>query len=73
MSMRNAALQFRYCTMLITTVSVSFIISTGSDPNKNILAFNPDSAGIDFSRQILTSNVDPRTVRVKIFIMAIDP
>ena len=41
-------------------------------------ALNPDSAGIDFKssesdvcrRQILTSEVDPRTVRVKIFLMA---
>ena len=34
---------------------------------------NPYSAGIDFSRQILTSKVDPRTVRVQIFILAVDP
>ena len=38
---------------------------------------NPYSAGIDFShqnlRQILTTKVDPRTVRVEIFLMAIDP
>ena len=34
--------------------------------------FNPYSAGIDFSRQNLTK-VDPRTVRVKIFLMAVDP
>ena len=33
---------------------------------------NPYSAGIDFSR-ILTTKVDPRTVRVKIFIIAVDP
>ena len=43
--------------------------------------FNPHSAGIDFSRQNLTSAdvrfwrlyVNPRTVRVNIFIMAVDP
>ena len=49
--------------------------------------FNPYSAGIDFSRQnltsvdesdvcrrqIVTTKVDPRTVRVNIFIMAVDP
>ena len=38
---------------------------------------NLSSAGIDFrsdvcGRQILTSKVDPRTERVKIFIMAVD-
>ena len=37
------------------------------------MMINPYSAGIDFSRQILTTKVDPRTVRVKIFIMAVDP
>ena len=32
--------------------------------------FNPYSAGIELCRrQILTSNFDPRTVRVKIFII----
>ena len=34
---------------------------------------NPYSAGIDFSRQNLTSIVDPRTVRINIFLMAVDP
>ena len=37
---------------------------------------NPYSAGIDFSRQNLTSSsskVDPGTVSVKIFILAVDP
>ena len=33
----------------------------------------PYTAVIDFRRQILTSKVDPRTVRVKLFIMAVDP
>ena len=36
-------------------------------------SFNSYSAGIDLSRQILTTKVDPRTVRVKIFLMAVDP
>ena len=35
--------------------------------------FNPYSAGIDFRRQIVTSKVDPRTVRIKIFLIAVDP
>ena len=35
--------------------------------------FNSYSAGIDFSRQNLTSTVDTRAVRVKIFIMGVDP
>ena len=47
-----------------------------------ILTLDPYSAGIDFSRQNMTSTdvrfwrlfkVDPRTVRVKIFLMVIDP
>ena len=53
--------------------------------NYSILALthsylNLNSAGIDLTsesdvsrRQILTSKVDPRTVRVKIFIMTVDP
>ena len=36
-------------------------------------SINSHSAGIDFKRQILTSKVDPRTVRVKMFIMVIYP
>ena len=38
--------------------------------------FNPYSAGINFSRQDLTSTtskVDPRTVKVNICIMVVDP
>ena len=39
--------------------------------------FNPFNAGTDFRRQnglqILTSKVDPRTERINIFIMALDP
>ena len=34
---------------------------------------NTYSARIDFRRQILTSKVNPRTVIVKIFKMAVDP
>ena len=33
--------------------------------------YNPDSAGIDFSRQNLTTKVDPRTVGVKILPIAL--
>ena len=40
---------------------------------QNAIYINPYSAGIDFRRQILTSKVDPRTVIVKIFMMAVDP
>ena len=39
----------------------------------DITHINPYSAGTDFSRQILTIKVDPRTVIVNIFIMAVDP
>ena len=35
-------------------------------------AINPFSAGTVFRRQYLTSQVDPRTERVKLFIMAVD-
>ena len=39
------------------------------------VTINPYSAGIDFSRQNLTSTskVDPRTVRLIIFLMVVDP
>ena len=38
-----------------------------------MMMFNPYSAGIDFSRrQILTSKIDPRNVRLKLFIMAVN-
>ena len=37
-----------------------------------LVGINPSSVGIDFSRQNLTSKVDPRTVRLKIFIMTVD-
>ena len=42
---------------------------------KNLLASKPYSAGIVdvCRRQILTTKHDPRTVRVKIFLMAVDP
>ena len=33
----------------------------------------PYSAGIDFRRQNLTSIVDPRTVKIKLFPMDVDP
>ena len=33
---------------------------------------NPYSPVLDFSHQNLTSKVDPRTVRVKIFLIAVD-
>ena len=40
---------------------------------KLIQRFNPYSTGTGFSRQNLTTRVGPGTVRVKIFIMAVDP
>ena len=43
----------------------------------SVVRVNPYSAGIGFSRQnrgqILTSEVDPRTVRITIFMLAVDP
>ena len=43
--------------------------------NDQICGFYSYSAGIDFSRQnqILTPEVDPRTVRINIFLMAVHP
>ena len=38
---------------------------------KNMIS--PHSAKINFSRQILTTKVDPHTVRVNIVIMVVDP
>ena len=46
-----------------------FILCIISFPNH----FNSYSAGTDFSCQNLTSNVDPRTVRENVLIMAVDP
>ena len=37
------------------------------------MIFNPFGAGIEFSRQNLTIKVDSLTVRVQIFLMAVDP
>ena len=37
-----------------------------------IIIWNPNSEGIDFSCQNLTSNVDPPTVGVNIFIMVLE-
>ena len=37
------------------------------------MIFNFYSTGIDFSRQNLTTGVDTRTVREKIFLMAVEP
>ena len=36
-----------------------------------IVVLNPYSAGIDLSHQIQTTKVNPHTVRVQIFIMAV--
>ena len=38
-----------------------------------IVFVNPFSAGTDFRRQNLTSKVDPRTKKITIFTMAVDP
>ena len=37
------------------------------------VALNPYRAGIDLKCQNLTSDVYPRTVRINIFIIAVDP
>ena len=34
---------------------------------------NPYSAGIDFSRQILMTEVDPRAVKIKTLLIVVDP
>ena len=54
--------------------------TTGPVASQWTMVFNPYSAGIDFSHQNLTSadvrswrlKVYPRTVRMKIFLMAVD-
>ena len=43
-----------------------------TDSSSSAKRFNSYSARIDFRRQILTSKVDPRTVRLKIFLMVVD-
>ena len=45
---------------------------TGSCSRDSETQLDPYSAGIDFS-QILTTKVVPRTVRVKLFLMTVDP
>ena len=37
------------------------------------LSLHPFSAEVDYGRQILTFKVDPRTERIKLFIMTVDP
>ena len=56
--------------LLATSVIVPHL---PSQHEKVIHLPNPYSAGIDFSRQNLTSKVDPRTERIKIFLMTVDP
>ena len=56
----------------------STVSDTGPAVNQHffavtILTLNPYRAGIDFSRQNLTTKVDTRAVGVKIFLMAVDP
>ena len=36
-------------------------------------ALNPQCAGINFSRQNLTSKLNPHTVRIKIFVLVVNP
>ena len=50
---------------------LQFLTSKGLTQHRRNV--NPYRPGIDFSRQILTSKVDPRTESVKMFIMAVDP
>ena len=40
---------------------------------RKLYGFNPHSAGTVFIRQNLTTKVVPRTLRVNIFIMVVDP
>ena len=58
-------------------ISSSFISRLVLDEDANgkfrLERVNSYSAGIDFSRQIMTTKVDPRTVRVVILLMAVYP
>ena len=56
--MLNPSSSEKYMCLLV-------VLNTSSD-------IDPNSAGIDFS-QILTTEVDPRTVRRQIFVMAVEP
>ena len=61
-----------------TVTEPTLIIDNNSNPlpardlmPTHITHAKPYSAGVNFRRQILTSKVDHRTVRAKIFIMAV--
>ena len=56
--------------LIISFRFISIIMLWVYGPYKD---FNSFSAGTDISRQNLTSKVGPRTVRIKIFVMAVDP
>ena len=49
---------------------MAYIIRSGVR-NTLILTTGPYSAGIDFSRQNLKSKVDPRTVKIETFVIAV--
>ena len=63
---------FKFWVQILDQVSILLIIIV-----KNTIDFrrqNLTSVDVKFyRRQILTANVDPRTVRVKQFMMAVDP
>ena len=75
----TARLQWRIIAYTITStllnkacLSVLWHMFWNSKSN-NCWLVNSYSAGTDIRRQILTTKVDPRTVRVKIIIMVVDP
>ena len=58
---------------LKTKMSSFHPLEVGENLNYFIWHFHPFSAGTVFIRHNLRSIVDPRTERIKIFLMAIDP
>ena len=68
-------MKFR-CVLYVSLAEIAGMRMPGFCPfviKYDYQTFNPYSVGIDFSRQNLTSVVNPCTVRVNIFLMAVDP
>ena len=51
--------------------AISVVFIPWSQDKFNNVPLEPSSAGTDFRRQIMTSKVNPRTERIKIFLMII--
>ena len=58
-----------FVVLMLLLCPVCFGNAMPSFQNIQIYGFNSFTAGIEFTRQILTSKLDPRTERIKIFII----